>query len=109
MLAEFAVKAPLSRRLLRCFAFLCGLGLLFGLDLLHAPMCHNHNHSHIHGHDHYHQDEPQGDTRAAAAAFTLEGMGLQQQPHHHHLHDHPPEEAHAVSNSLRGSPPPSTR
>ncbi|KAL8426487.1 hypothetical protein Efla_001789 [Eimeria flavescens] len=84
MLSEFSVKAPLSRRLLRCFAFLCGLGLLFGLDLLHAPVCQEHRHrptsccsSHQHGHSH-------DSAACAAAAAPAAAVAAAGPPHSHH-------------------------
>lgn len=61
MLAEFGVRASLPRRLLRLVGFFCGLGLMLGLDLLHAPLCsHSHavkgaSHEHCH-HHHIHAD-----------------------------------------------------
>lgn len=100
LLAEFSTKAPLSRRLLRCFAFLCGLSLLFGLDLLHAPMCRNHNHvNHCH---HYHS--------SSSGPQSIKEAQLQQPHHHHHPCQHasnpqPPSPAAAAAAEAFVSPP----
>ncbi|XP_026194244.1 uncharacterized protein LOC34619100 [Cyclospora cayetanensis] len=83
MLAEFEVKARFPRRMLRCFAFLCGLGLLFGLDLLHAPVCH-HSHSHEHNHSHSHSHAEEDVSGASAAVATV-----LERSHLRHLHYDP--------------------
>ncbi|PFH35207.1 metal cation transporter, ZIP family protein [Besnoitia besnoiti] len=61
MLSEFTGRCSRKRRFVKFLAFLVGLGLLFGLDLIHAPFCHHHNHSHgyhahegEHDHAHHH-------------------------------------------------------
>ncbi|KAL8455271.1 hypothetical protein Emag_000855 [Eimeria magna] len=114
MLAEFSVKASLSRRLLRCFAFLCGLGLLFGLDLLHAPVCHARHH---HGHIHCDHVSPLPAAAAAAAAVSSHAAdvhgthshnGLHLAAHHQHdrMHSNPsgPAAAH-LSDAAAAAPP----
>ncbi|KAL8273127.1 hypothetical protein Esti_002885 [Eimeria stiedai] len=84
MLAEFSVKASLPRRLLRCFAFLCGLGLLFGLDLLHAPVCRARHH---HGHALY--CDHQSPAAAPAAVASVSSHNRAAETHSHsHLHQH---------------------
>ncbi|CDJ43647.1 ZIP Zinc transporter domain-containing protein, putative [Eimeria tenella] len=99
MLAEFEAKARLRRRLLRCFAFLCGLGLLFGLDLLHAPVCqHQHRSSSSRSsssgcsgcHELLHA---KAFSPAAAAAAAAGGAAAAAHHHHHHHHHHRSHEA----------------
>ncbi|CBZ54286.1 hypothetical protein NCLIV_047180 [Neospora caninum Liverpool] len=48
MLSEFSGSCSCGKRVVKLLAFIVGLGVLFGLDLIHTPFC-GHNHS-DHGH-----------------------------------------------------------